>query len=344
MASTSDLNISPTNSSFFSAEQVTRLNQTPPRHPVAPSEPSNGNAATAIDCDYVRQTLNEVIGHGMWSLKHRLTAHETRELGAADVPTSPHRERNTTAAMTAIVETILVIHSNLGPRHELTYQTTTVAQSKTGPNTDPTEALAAAIADAEAAGLKRCAVNLGTLFGLGHPHEQCSNLQPQAPAPRANGRAQGSKPAIPPSHRQRNKEDSAPASAKPTPQVGLQHPNSDPPTNAPITPPVPTVQVKKLPDWELSMLPKTYDEWLQCIQTIANRINNMIDDRELRNFARRYRHIIQKLPVLPATEHQKERNFKLRWNTIVSKRYNEFQLPVPQELLQPIETQTARAA
>lgn len=92
-----------------------------------------------------------------------------------------------------------------------------------------------------------------------------------------------------------------------------------------------TAQTPADEDWELSLMPAKFEEWLKCIKTMARRINAMTSGREIENFARRHAKLIGKLPIIPGEEGKADRNFKLRWQTIVRKRYTELDLEVPAE-------------
>lgn len=85
-------------------------------------------------------------------------------------------------------------------------------------------------------------------------------------------------------------------------------------------------------DWELSIVPSKYDEWMRCIMTMARRVRAMTNEREIQNFVRRNQKLIQPLPCIPASNGQDERDFRKRWNTILYKRYNELGLTPPEDV------------
>lgn len=85
-------------------------------------------------------------------------------------------------------------------------------------------------------------------------------------------------------------------------------------------------------NWELSVIPSSYQEWITCIRTMAQRVNAMTNEREIENFVRRHQKLIKPLPCYPAADGKEEKDFRKRWNTILFKRYEELGLTPPEDI------------
>jgi len=96
-------------------------------------------------------------------------------------------------------------------------------------------------------------------------------------------------------------------------------------------------QPRKEVDWELSMTPSNYHDWVSCIKTMTRRVNAMTSDRELENFAKRNSKLISALPSYPAEGDQQAKDFGMRWKTVMGRRYGDLGLPVPEKYAPPAD-------
>lgn len=90
-------------------------------------------------------------------------------------------------------------------------------------------------------------------------------------------------------------------------------------------------------EWELSMTPSNYADWVVCIKTLTKRINAMTSEKELDNFAKRNSKLIAALPSYPAEGDQRAKDFAQRWRTVMERRYRELGLKVPEKYAPPAE-------
>lgn len=81
--------------------------------------------------------------------------------------------------------------------------------------------------------------------------------------------------------------------------------------------------------WDLTMIPQNYEQWLECIKEMGNRLAIMRHATEIENFRKRHSRLIDKLPVLPAEGDRARKDFKSRWTKMVSARYAALGLPEP---------------
>ena len=84
-------------------------------------------------------------------------------------------------------------------------------------------------------------------------------------------------------------------------------------------------------EWELSMTPGNYADWVTCIKTLTKRVNAMTSEKELENFAKRNSKLISALPSYPAEGDQQAKDFGQRWKTVMARRYRELGLEVPEK-------------
>ncbi len=124
--------------------------------------------------------------------------------------------------------------------------------------------------------------------------------------------------------------------AKSAPKASPEAPQMNPPSQTQakanvVQPIVAATEADGDEDWELSMKPVTYGDWLKCIKTMAKRVSQMTSTRELDNFIKRYPKLIKELPVLPAEGDRTAKDFKSRWKKIASNRYQQLGGPIPAE-------------
>jgi hypothetical protein len=82
-------------------------------------------------------------------------------------------------------------------------------------------------------------------------------------------------------------------------------------------------------DWELTMTPTSYAQWIMCIKTLTRRVAAMTSEREMINFARRNSALISALPFYPAEGENPAKDFAGRWKTIMARRFASLGLAVP---------------
>jgi hypothetical protein len=387
---------------FFTVAQLLAFNQSPPADALKLVDIGGGKKAAYLEGEYIRLVLNLLVGQGMWELKTKLDKHEITNI-KKDIYEGRGDQRRKVreddwVSISAIVHTSLVIYARDGSSDTRIYEATTVGDGMCDPKKGISDALDKAIKSAETDGLKRCAINLGKVFGLdinnkvkpsGMPKNlkhfegiiaeamsrRASNDTGAAPAvagtttPAIEAPAQTLEAEIPAAAPQRVEEparqqpaaeerrapparEQAPEPARqaaepaqaPTKPAAAQQETTAVGESAQAAPVLTAVQggaaeaaataAPEAPsdqDWELSMMPTRFEDWLKCIQTVARRMSVMTSEREIENFIRRNKKLIDKLPVFPATDGQKERNFKTRWLTIVNRRCSELGVPVPTE-------------
>lgn len=162
------------------------------------------------------------------------------------------------------------------------------------------------------------------------PTPQLDQAQAEAPLPKSVETSAATMPADgnpPIQETKRQAEPVAETAPKAVAETNDQAPIQPQATGTPTTPAAPV-------EWELSLVPSKFEEWLACIQTMSSRLNAMTNEREILNFVRRNDKLIKKFPILPATDGQREKNFKMRWKTILTKRYNELGINLPEDLQQ----------
>lgn len=91
----------------------------------------------------------------------------------------------------------------------------------------------------------------------------------------------------------------------------------------------PTGDQTKPPPWDLTMVPQNYEQWRACIFEMGRRLSIMRHAQEIEAFRSRYARLIDKLPVIPATDDFPRKDFKAGWAKMVSARYEALQLPEP---------------
>jgi hypothetical protein len=96
-------------------------------------------------------------------------------------------------------------------------------------------------------------------------------------------------------------------------------------------------QPRREPDWELSMTPSNYGDWVSCIKTMTRRVNAMTSEKELENFVKRNSKLISALPSYPAEGDQQAKDFGLRWKTVMGRRYGDLGLAVPEKYAPPAD-------
>ena len=80
--------------------------------------------------------------------------------------------------------------------------------------------------------------------------------------------------------------------------------------------------------WELGMNPgDSYENWVRCIRTMHARIATMTSAREIENFLRRHKKLIDDFPIFT----DPTRDFKARFRRIVAQRYTELNLEIPEQ-------------
>lgn len=94
---------------------------------------------------------------------------------------------------------------------------------------------------------------------------------------------------------------------------------------------------RKEVDWELSITPSNYADWVSCMKTMTRRLNAMTNERELLNFAKRNSKIIDALPSYPAEGDQNAKDFGLRWKVVMARRFEGLGLPVPEKYAPPAD-------
>lgn len=88
-------------------------------------------------------------------------------------------------------------------------------------------------------------------------------------------------------------------------------------------------QQADMPEWDLTMQPKTYIQWVYCLGTMSKRLGRMTLPQEIENFRKRHERIIANLPNLQADGDHPGRNFKNDWNAMVEQRYQAIGHPCP---------------
>lgn len=392
---------------FFTVAQVLAFNQSPMQKALKQVSIGGGSKANYLEGEYIRLVLNLLVGQGMWEVKNKLVSHEVRDI-QKDVYNG--REKTGTEdwlSISASVHTALVIHARDGTGATLTYEATTVGDGMNNPNKSISDALDKAIKSAETDGLKRCAINLGRVFGLDINEKvkrealpnnvryyedqiaealarkaamHVANDQGEAPAvntlrtiehapraaesaprgieaqsrkqpePAADGEASMQQEAVPVRTKPVAVQNEGPASsseptaqAKPVPESKQeprqssqnpsqqeQRPKNDGPTQSVTS----DEAAPAANNWELSLTPKDYPEWIKCIETMADRINKIQNEDEILNFIRRNKRLISRLPIIDATDGMPEKNFKTRWIFIVNKRCEELNIDTPAEYLE----------
>jgi hypothetical protein len=94
---------------------------------------------------------------------------------------------------------------------------------------------------------------------------------------------------------------------------------------------------RKEQDWELSITPSNYNDWVSCMKTMTRRVNAMTNEKELLNFAKRNSKIIDALPSYPAEGDQNAKDFGLRWKIVMARRFEGLGLPVPEKYAPPAD-------
>lgn len=97
-------------------------------------------------------------------------------------------------------------------------------------------------------------------------------------------------------------------------------------------------------DWEMSIMPSDFSEWVSCIRTISARINAMKLEAEIQNFIRRNKKTIAALPIIPGENGKPPRNFQARFAKIVRERYEALGLEVPEQYQARVDGAVAQAA
>lgn len=97
-------------------------------------------------------------------------------------------------------------------------------------------------------------------------------------------------------------------------------------------------------EWELSIMPSSYSDWLACIRTMGARVNKMSLESEIQNFIRRNKKTINALPTIPAEGDRPERNFPMRFRKIIRERYEALGLSVPTEYQIEVDQAVPQAA
>lgn len=97
-------------------------------------------------------------------------------------------------------------------------------------------------------------------------------------------------------------------------------------------------------EWELSIMPSSYNDWLACIRTMGARVNKMSLESEIQNFIRRNKKTIAALPTIPAEGDRPERNFPMRFRKIIRERYEALGLAVPAEYQIDVDQPVPQAA
>jgi hypothetical protein len=382
--------------SFFTLAQILSFNQPPPNEALRKVAIGGGNTAAYLEGEYIRLVLNLLIGQGMWELKTKLLSHDVRDI-KKDVFTGSGNNRRKEGTedwlgISACVHTALIIHARDGSDKTLVYEASTVGDGMNHPEKSISDALDKAIKSAETDGLKRCAINLGRVFGLdinnkvkkqalplniAHFQAKIDEAHRQRALATANdksGSAVGnvhildhakqvenktggadagvetSKPAVDttPAQSSAEKIQDKPAEAKPSnskQEAANREPESSAPSQKPEPQrgdrkPAPAVADKgqqtdksgaseQTELWELSLTPSNYQEWIRCIQTMAQRVNRMTTEAELDNFIRRFDKLIKKLPIYEAKDNEPARDFKARWAFIVNKRRDEMKKAAP---------------
>lgn len=376
--------------SFFTLAQILSFNQPPPNEALRKVAIGGGNTAAYLEGEYIRLVLNLLIGQGMWELKTKLLSHDVRDI-KKDVFTGSGNNRRKEGTedwlgISACVHTALIIHARDGSDKTLVYEASTVGDGMNHPEKSISDALDKAIKSAETDGLKRCAINLGRVFGLdinnkvkkqalplniAHFQAKIDEAHRQRALATANDKsgsatnnvhildhakpienksggsdavAASSKPAVESDPVQSSVEtiNDTRAEAKPAntqKEAAKREPDPSAPSQkaepqrADKKPSSPVADQGQQSDkssageqidlWELSLTPSNYQEWIRCIQTMAQRVNRMTLEEELDNFIRRFDKLIKKLPIYEAKDNEPARDFKARWAFIVNKRRGE---------------------
>lgn len=84
-------------------------------------------------------------------------------------------------------------------------------------------------------------------------------------------------------------------------------------------------------NWNLSVRPANYEQWVEAARTMMNRIQAMTSEREILNFIKRNAGLIENLPSLPAADGRPPRDFKRYWKHIVASKLRSFGADVPED-------------
>ena len=88
-------------------------------------------------------------------------------------------------------------------------------------------------------------------------------------------------------------------------------------------------QPGEMPEWDLTMQPKTYIQWIYCLGTMHKRLGRMTLPQEIENFRKRHERIISNLPNLQAEGEHPARNLKQDFAAMVEQRYQAIGHPCP---------------
>lgn len=151
---------------FFTPYQILAFNENPKPEALKKVTIGGGKKAAYVEGEYIRLVLNRLIGQGMWELKTHLNRHDISNIKKDVYEDRQKIREDDWLGVSAVVHTSLIIYARDGSDRTLVYEATTVGDGMTDPKKGISDALDKAIKSAETDGLKRCAINLGRVFGL----------------------------------------------------------------------------------------------------------------------------------------------------------------------------------